>query len=104
MCASEICPLYDKKRNLLTSDKLEMCAILFEQFNSIFTTPLPHKQVIDPDVFFSVESIAYQDGIPCSILLNCAHELAPCLLILFKQSFLSGVIDPSLKKPAIALF
>ena len=39
MCASEIGPLYDKKRNLLTSDKLEMCAILLEQFNSVFTTP-----------------------------------------------------------------
>ena len=38
-----------------------MCAILLEQFNSVFTTPLPNKQVIDPYVFFSVESIAYQD-------------------------------------------
>ena len=77
----------------------------------------PSKQVIDPDVFFSVESIAYQtdelfptdititesfiidsirdlssnsaagpDGIPPSLLLNCAHALAPSLLILFKQS------------------
>ena len=42
LCASEIGPLYDKKRNLLTSDKLEMCAILLEQFNSVFTTPLCH--------------------------------------------------------------
>ena len=30
VCASEIGPLYNKKRNLLTSDKLEMCAILLE--------------------------------------------------------------------------
>ena len=63
MCASEIGPLYDKKRNLLTSDKLEMCAILLEQFNSVFTTPLPNKQIIDPDASFPVESIAYQDDI-----------------------------------------
>ena len=87
-----------------------MCAILLEQFNSIFTTPLPNKQVIYPDAFFCVESIAYQDdelfltdititesiiidsirelssnsaagldGIPCSLLLNCAHELGPSL-------------------------
>ena len=132
VCASEIGPLYDKKGNLLTSDKLEMCAILLEQFNSVFRTPLPNKQVIDPDVFFSVESIAYQDdelfltdititesiiidsirelscnsaagldGIPGSLLLNCAHELAPSFLILFKQSLSSGVIDPSLKKADI---
>ena len=112
-----------------------MCAILFKQFNSIFTTHIPNKQVIDPDVLFSVESIAYQgdelfliyiiitesiiidsireissnsaagpDGIPCSLLPNCAHELAPSLLILFKQSLSSAVIDPSLKKLLLSLF
>ena len=109
-----------------------MCAILLEQFNSVFTTHHPNKQVFDPYVFFSVESITCQDdelfltdititesiiidsirelssnsaagpdGIPCSLLLNCAHELAPSLLILFKQSISSGVIDPSLKRAAI---
>ena len=61
VCSCEIGPLYDKKRNFLTSDKLEMCAILLEQFNSVFTTPHPNKQVFDPDVFFSVESITCQD-------------------------------------------
>ena len=35
VCASEIGPLYDKKGHLQTSDKLEMCAILLEQFNSV---------------------------------------------------------------------
>ena len=60
VCASETGPLYDKKISLLTSDKLEMCTILLEQFNSVLTTPLPSKQVIGPYVFFSVESIAYQ--------------------------------------------
>ena len=58
VCAIEIGPLYDKKRYLLlTSDKLEMCAILLEQFNSVFTIPHPKKKVFFPDVFFSVESI-----------------------------------------------
>ena len=127
MCVSDIGPLYDKKINLLTSDKL--CTILLKQFNSLCTTPLPNKQVTDPDSFFSVESITSQDdevsltniiitksliidsikelssnsaegpdGIPASLLLNCASELAPSLLILFKQSLDSGVIDPSFKK------
>ena len=45
VCASETGPLYDKKINLLTSDTLEMCTILLEQFNSVFTIPLPSKQV-----------------------------------------------------------
>ena len=135
MCARKIGPLYDKKRNLLTSDRLEMYAILLEQVNRVFTTHLPNKQVIDLVVFFSVESIAYQndelfltditiaesinidfirelssnsaagpDGIPCSLLLKCAHELAPSLLIMFKPSLLSGVIDPSLIKLLLSLF
>ena len=61
MCASETGPLYDKKRNLLTSDKLEMCTILLEQFNSVLQPLFSSIQVIDPDVYYSVESIAYQD-------------------------------------------
>ena len=59
VCASETGPLYDKNISLMTSDKLEMCKILLEQFNSVLTIHLPSKQIIDPDVFFSVESIAY---------------------------------------------
>ena len=61
MCVSDIGSLYDKNRNLLTSDKLEMCTLLLEQFNSVCTTPLPNKQVTDPESFFSVESITSQD-------------------------------------------
>ena len=133
MCVSDIGPFYDKKINLLTSDKLEMCTLLLKQFNRVCTMPLPKKQVTDPESFFSVESITSQndevfltnniiltepliidsikeissnsaagpDGIPASLLLNCASELAPSLLILFKQSLDYGVNDPSVKKAAI---
>ena len=134
MCVSDIGFFYDKKLNLLTSDKLDMCTILLEKFNHVFTTPLPNKQVTDPESLISVESITSQDvevfltniiiiesiiidsikefssnsaagpdRIPASLLLNCASELAPSLLILFKQSLDSGVIDSSLKKDAIVL-
>ena len=57
--------------------------------------------IIDSIRELSSNSAAGPDGIPCSLLLNCAHELAPSLLILFKQSLSSGVIDPSLKRAAI---
>ena len=60
MCVSDIGLLYDKKRNLLTSDKLEMCTLLLKQFNSVCTTSLPNKQVTVPESFFSVESITSQ--------------------------------------------
>ena len=49
----------------------------------------------------SANSAAGPDGIPASLLLNYASELAPSLLILFKLSLDSGVIDPCLKKAAI---
>ena len=48
----------------------------------------------------SSNSAAGPDGIPPSLLLNFAHELAPSILILFKQSLLSGIIAPSLKRAA----
>ena len=54
--------------------------------------------IIEPIRELSSNSAAGLDGIPPSLLLNCAHELALSLLILFKLSLLSGVIDPSLKK------
>ena len=52
----------------------------------------------------SSNSAAGPDGIPPSLLFNCAHELVPSLVILFKQSLLSGVIDPSLQKLLLFLF
>ena len=39
VCASETGPHYDKKRSLLTSDKLEMPTIVHEQLNSVFYNP-----------------------------------------------------------------
>ena len=84
MCVSDIGPLYDKKKNLLTSDKLEMCKILLEQFNSVSTMPLPNKQVTNPESFFSVESITSQDDevfltniiITESVIINSIKELS----------------------------
>ena len=61
MCVSDIGFFNDKKLNLLTSDKLDMCTILLEKFNHVFTTPLPNKQVTDPESLISVESITSQD-------------------------------------------
>ena len=57
--------------------------------------------IIDSIKELSSNSAACPDGIPASLLLNRASELAPSLLILFKQSLDSGVIDSSLKKAAI---
>ena len=57
--------------------------------------------IIDFIKELSSNSAAGRDGIPASLLLNYPSELAPSLLILFKQSMDSGVIDPSFKEAAI---
>ena len=57
--------------------------------------------IIDSIKELSSNYAAGPDGIPASLLLNCASVLAPSLLILFKQSLDSGLIDPSFKKAAI---
>ena len=73
------------------------------QDDELFLTDITITEsiIIDSIRELSSNSAAGPDGIPCSLLLNCAHELAPPLLILFKQSISSGVIDPSLKRAAI---
>ena len=47
--------------------------------------------IIDSIKELSSNSAAGPDRIPASLLLNCASELAPSLVILFKQSLDSGV-------------
>ena len=46
-------------------------------------------------------SAAGPDGIPSSLLVNCATELVPFLLIIFTHSLSSGVVHPSFKGAAI---
>jgi len=57
ICKSDIGPLLNPQSQVLSDDKLEMCRILMDQFNSVFTTPLPHRQIHDPIEFFSCQSI-----------------------------------------------
>ena len=46
-----------------------------------------------PDIYeLSTSSAAGPDGIPSSLLVNCATELAPLLLIVFTHSLFSGVV------------
>ena len=74
-----------------------------DNHNEMFLTNIiiTESIIIDSIKELSSNSAAGPDGIAASLLLNCASELAPSLLILFKQSIDSGVIDSSLKKAAI---
>ena len=70
MCASEIGHIYDKKRNLLTSDKLEMCAILLEQFNSGFLQPLIPTNRYLIQMFSSLLNQLHVRMMNCSLLIS----------------------------------
>ena len=60
--------------------------------------------IIDFIKELSSNSAVGPDGIPASLLLNCASELTPSLFNLFKQSLDSGVMDPSLKRVKLSQF
>ena len=49
----------------------------------------------------SLNSAAGPDCIPSSLLVNCATELAPVLLLIFSHSLSHGVIPKSWKRAAI---
>ena len=73
---------------------------IISQDDEVFHTNIiiTESIIMDSIKEISANSAAGPDGIPASLLLNCALALAPSLLILFKQSLDYGVIDPSLKK------
>ena len=62
---------------------------------------LSEKIIIEAIHELSTRSAAGPDGIPSSLLVNCATELAPLLLIVFTHSLYSGVVPPSFKLAAI---
>ena len=132
ICKTDIGPLRNVQTDCLTDDKLEMCKLLLDHFDSVFTTSDPSKIVLDLKSFFpnspppplsdassltdinfsenviidaikelSSNSAAGPDGIPSSLLINCASETASFLRKRFTTSFLKGYIPPSFKRAAI---
>ena len=53
---------------------------------------LSEKIIIDAIQELSPTSAAGPDGLQSSLLVNCATELAPILLIIFTHSLSSGVV------------
>ena len=97
--------------DLLVNERLEICSLLLDQFNSVFTSPITNMIVHDPISFFSCQSLnpdkcltdieiteqiiidsikeisstsaAGTDGVLSSLLFKCAAELAPALKVMF---------------------
>lgn len=130
VCKTEIGPLLNKQSQSLTNEKSDMCKLLIEHFNSVFTTPTPSKIIYDPVAFFAkptyvpvdqtlsdititpaivteaikelkLHSAAGPDGVPSSLLKECSRELSPVLVKLFRSSISSGEIPQLFKEAAI---
>ena len=79
ICIKAIGPLLHPDTHLLTDNKTEMCTILLDQFNNVFSTP---NMIICDLVSFLiiVESIKElysnsavgPDGFSSSLLINCS--------------------------------
>ena len=108
ICKQEVGSLLNPLNNTLTDNKYEMCCLLANQFNSVFTKPKQTSVIKDPVTFFlshttreddlfltditlsdsiiieaikefSPNSAGGTDGIPTSLLINCAKEIVPAL-------------------------
>ena len=123
ICKQEVGPLLNPLNNTLTDNKYEMCCLLVNQFNSVFTKPKQTFVIKDPVTFFlshsprditlsgsiiieaikelSPNSAGGPDGIPASLLINCAEEMAPALKIILSHSLSSSLIPASFKEAAI---
>ena len=111
ICKTDIGPLMNHDTFSLSNDKHEMCRLLVDQFTSVFTIPDPQHIITDPVSFFthkpntginkslsltdimlneaiqelSPNSVAGPDCIPSSLLVNCATELAPAIIPIYKS-------------------
>ena len=57
ICKSDIGPIKKKHTQLLGNERLEICSLLLDQFNSVFTSPITNMIVHDPVSFFSCQSL-----------------------------------------------
>ena len=57
ICESDIGPIQNSHTQLLVNERLDICSLLLDQFNSVFTSPITNMIVHDPVSFFSCQSL-----------------------------------------------
>ena len=129
ICKQEVGPLLNPLNNPLTDNKYEMCCLLANQFNCVFTKPKQTSAIKDPVTFFLSHTTREDDlfltditvsdsiiidvikeispnsgcldGIPTSLRINCAEKIAPVLKIICSLSLSSSLITTTFKEAAI---
>ena len=123
---TRIGPLEDEDGTVVQHPR-EMAALLKRQYDSVFSTPDPNYNVVDPGAFFG-ESLrdtqlaelelgrcdfvsaasrlrpiaaAGPDGFPAVLLKTCAWELSMPLVVMWQASLRTGTIPVALKTAKI---
>ena len=82
ICKTDIGPLRNVQTDCLTDDKLEMCKLLLDHFDSVFTTPDPSKIVLDTNSFFSSTLLSDASSLTDinfseNVIIDAIKELSP---------------------------
>ena len=110
------------KNNIPTNDPVQKANLIHEQFDSVFSNPLPKiKHSFDKeDRLPDIDNIRLNrqgllklllnldpnkangpDNIPKKLLKICAHEVVDMYLILFQASLDQGIVPPDWKEGSI---
>ena len=81
ICKSDIGPIINPHTQLLVNERLEICSLLLDQLNSVFTSPITNMIVHDPASFFSCQSINPDEcltdiEITEQIIIDYIHEVS----------------------------
>ena len=70
ICKQEVGPLLNPLNNTLTDNKYEMCCLLVNQFNSVFTKPKQTSVIKDPVTFLLLHATREDDLFLTDITLS----------------------------------
>ena len=85
ICESDIGSILNPHSQLLVNERLEICSLLFDQFNNVFTSANINMIVHDPASFFSCQSMNPDE---CLLILRLLSKLSLILLMYFLSSLL----------------
>ena len=101
ICHSEVGPFLGPTK-VLISNKYEICCLLLDQFNSVFTKPNPDMIVTNPFSFFHTQSSMNEDNelyltnivLSKKIIIEAIHELSTSSAELAPLCHVTNVIAP----------
>ena len=76
ICKNDIGPIKIPHTQLLVNERFEICSLLLDQFNSVFTSHITNMIVHDPVSFFSCQSLNPDKCLTEQIIIDSIQELS----------------------------